>query len=102
MLIRARYLRQTLIFSDYLTPELNSVFSKYCNNINGKLKIRRENEAGTINEVALPIQQVRRFISILVNIIIPITIRYLRVLSVLLLLKQLINVLNILNQRYLL
>ncbi|KAI8055410.1 hypothetical protein BDF22DRAFT_677007 [Syncephalis plumigaleata] len=55
---RAKYLRQTLVFSDYLTPELNSVFTKYCNNINGKLKIRRMNETGTINDVALPIQQI--------------------------------------------
>ncbi|RKP25777.1 digestive organ expansion factor-like protein [Syncephalis pseudoplumigaleata] len=55
---RARYLRQTLIFAEYLTPELNSVFNKYCSNIRGKFKLRRENEAGTINDVALPIQQI--------------------------------------------
>ncbi|KAI9598069.1 hypothetical protein BDF19DRAFT_433389 [Syncephalis fuscata] len=55
---RAKYLRQTLIFSEYLAPELNSMFSKYCCNVAGKLKVRRTNESGTINDVTLPIQQI--------------------------------------------
>ncbi|KAF2068324.1 hypothetical protein CYY_010350 [Polysphondylium violaceum] len=34
------YLRQTLIFSSILTPEINALFNRSCQNINGKIKIK--------------------------------------------------------------
>jgi len=34
------YLRQTLIFSSILTPEINALFNRSCLNINGKIKIK--------------------------------------------------------------
>jgi len=36
---RARFLRQTLIFSAYLTPELNGLLSMHMHNVAGKVKV---------------------------------------------------------------
>ncbi|GBB95965.1 hypothetical protein RclHR1_02650036 [Rhizophagus clarus] len=47
---RARYLRQTIILSDYLTPEINVLFNKQMNNVDGKVKIKHHHQ-GTILEV---------------------------------------------------
>jgi ribosomal protein S26 len=63
--VSARYLRQTLIFSEYLAPEMNSVFTKKCLNVAGKVKIRQAYR-GTINDVPLQVQQV--MISLFINI----------------------------------
>lgn len=54
---RSGYLRQTLMFSDFLTPEMNSVFNKYFKNVAGKLKIKQSYEDGTIVDVLPQIQQ---------------------------------------------
>ncbi|OUM60744.1 hypothetical protein PIROE2DRAFT_62958 [Piromyces sp. E2] len=54
--IPAKYLCQNLIFTEYLTPELNSLFNTYCKNISGKIKIRHQHY-GTINDVIIPVQQ---------------------------------------------
>jgi len=53
---KAKYLCQNLIFTEYLTPELNSLFNTYCKNIAGKIKIRHPH-FGTINDVIIPVQQ---------------------------------------------
>ncbi|EAL62851.1 hypothetical protein DDB_G0289235 [Dictyostelium discoideum AX4] len=34
-------LRQTLLFSSNLTPELNSIFNQHCKNISGKIRIKK-------------------------------------------------------------
>ncbi|CAG8559705.1 17138_t:CDS:10 [Rhizophagus irregularis] len=47
---RARYLRQTIILSDYLTPEINMLFNKQMNNVDGKMKIKHHHQ-GTILDV---------------------------------------------------
>ena len=39
---QAKYLRQTLIFSAYLAPELNALFSQHCKNVFGKVKFAPE------------------------------------------------------------
>ncbi len=44
------YLRQTIVFSDYLTPEINALFNKQMNNVYGKIKIRQHHK-GTILDV---------------------------------------------------
>ncbi|KAL1922449.1 uncharacterized protein VTP21DRAFT_9988 [Calcarisporiella thermophila] len=54
---RAKYLRQTLIFSDYLAPEINALFNKHCKNVAGKLKIRKL-YTGTIADVIPQLQQI--------------------------------------------
>lgn len=54
---RSGYLRQILMFSDFLTPEINSVFNKYFKNVAGKLKIKQSYEDGTIVDVLPQIQQ---------------------------------------------
>ncbi|KAI8374291.1 uncharacterized protein BYT42DRAFT_398746 [Radiomyces spectabilis] len=53
---KARYLRQTLVFSDFLTPELNAMFTKYLKNVSGKMKIKQQHE-GSIMDVIPQVQQ---------------------------------------------
>ncbi|KAK9762664.1 rRNA-binding ribosome biosynthesis protein utp25, variant 2 [Basidiobolus ranarum] len=54
---RSKYLRQTLSFSSFLTPEINAMFNKNCKNIHGKLKIKKSYE-GSIHDVLPQVQQV--------------------------------------------
>ncbi|CEP10770.1 hypothetical protein [Parasitella parasitica] len=54
---KAKYLRQTLVFADFLTPEFNALFNKYLKNIAGKLKIKHSYEEGLILDVIPQIQQ---------------------------------------------
>ncbi|CAG8515514.1 9934_t:CDS:10 [Acaulospora colombiana] len=48
---RAKYFRQTIIISDYLTPEINTLFNKQMMNIAGKLKIKKEYEGSIVNVI---------------------------------------------------
>ncbi|XP_065069024.1 U3 small nucleolar RNA-associated protein 25 homolog [Rhopilema esculentum] len=50
--------RQTLLFSSFITPELNSVFNKYCSNYAGKVRIKAASLPGTVRQVVLQIPQV--------------------------------------------
>lgn len=52
----AVYLRQTIILSAYLTPELNNLFSKNMRNVAGKIKFQHEYE-GAIMEIGLQVKQ---------------------------------------------
>lgn len=52
----AAYLRQTIILSAYLTPELNNLFSKNMRNVAGKIKLQHEYE-GAIMEIGLQVKQ---------------------------------------------
>ncbi|KAJ1964737.1 rRNA-binding ribosome biosynthesis protein utp25 [Dispira parvispora] len=54
---QAKYLRQTLVFSDYLTPELNSLFNNHCLNVAGKLRIKPTYD-GAITGVITKVPQV--------------------------------------------
>ncbi|KAJ1655898.1 rRNA-binding ribosome biosynthesis protein utp25 [Dispira simplex] len=54
---QAKYLRQTLVFSDYLTPELNSLFNNHCLNVAGKLRIKSTYD-GAITGVITKVPQV--------------------------------------------
>ncbi|CAG8736745.1 15031_t:CDS:10 [Cetraspora pellucida] len=54
---KAKYFRQTIIISEYLTPEINSLFNKQMFNIAGKLKTKSHYE-GTIVNVIPQIKQV--------------------------------------------
>jgi len=53
----SKYLRQTVIISEYLTPEINSIFNKYMCNIAGKLKIKQHYSGAMIN-ITLQVKQV--------------------------------------------
>ncbi|KAG5461459.1 MAG: hypothetical protein BJ554DRAFT_6342, partial [Olpidium bornovanus] len=54
---RAAYLRQTLVFSGFRTPEINSLFNTRMKNVFGKVKTRREHE-GSILDVVPRVKQV--------------------------------------------
>ncbi|CAG8451384.1 10406_t:CDS:10 [Acaulospora morrowiae] len=54
---RAKYFRQNIIISEYLTPEINAIFNKQMMNIAGKLKIKMDYE-GSITEVIPEIKQI--------------------------------------------
>ncbi|KAI9310561.1 hypothetical protein BX666DRAFT_2004798 [Dichotomocladium elegans] len=51
------YLRQTLVFSEFLTPEINGLFNKHMKNISGKIKIKQRYEDGSILDVIPQVQQ---------------------------------------------
>ncbi|GAA5800540.1 hypothetical protein HPULCUR_005975 [Helicostylum pulchrum] len=54
---KAKYLRQTLVFADFLTPEFNALFNKHLKNVSGKLKIKKAYEDGSIMDVIPQVQQ---------------------------------------------
>lgn len=54
---QARYFRQTIVFSAYLTPEINGLFSTQMQNIAGKVKISRE-YSGAMLDIGLQIRQI--------------------------------------------
>ncbi|CAO3627587.1 unnamed protein product [Mucor hiemalis] len=56
---KAKYLRQTLVFADFLTPEFNALFNKHLKNVSGKLKIKSNFEEGSILDVIPQVQQVK-------------------------------------------
>jgi hypothetical protein len=56
---RAKYLRQNLVFADFLTPEINAMFNKHMKNVGGKLKIKQSYE-GTMIDVIAQVPQVCR------------------------------------------
>ncbi|KAG0749492.1 hypothetical protein G6F61_001043 [Rhizopus arrhizus] len=54
---KAKYLRQTMLFADFLTPEFNALFNKHFKNVSGKLKIKRNYEEGSILDIIPQVQQ---------------------------------------------
>ena len=56
---RAKNLRQTLLFSSYPTPELNSIFKKQIVNVKGKVLICRDySNKGSISDVTVQLPQI--------------------------------------------
>ena len=53
----AKYLRQTIILSSFLTPELNQLWSQHMLNIEGKLKITQEVFDGAIVNFGIAVKQ---------------------------------------------
>ncbi len=62
---QARFLRQTLIFGEFLTPEINSLFNKHCNNVFGKVKLLQDkiNDSDSILSNIYGINKVRHLFS---------------------------------------
>ncbi|KAI8822997.1 digestive organ expansion factor [Fimicolochytrium jonesii] len=55
---RAKYVRQTLIFSRLLTPEMNALLTTHCKNVAGKLKIKPRYTQGSIADVVITVPQI--------------------------------------------
>ncbi|CAH8388937.1 unnamed protein product [Eruca vesicaria subsp. sativa] len=54
---QARFYRQSIILSSYLTPEMNAVFNRQCLNYKGKVKLACEYK-GVLEKVLLPVRQI--------------------------------------------
>ncbi|KAG0280925.1 rRNA-binding ribosome biosynthesis protein utp25 [Linnemannia exigua] len=54
---RSKYTRQTIMISNFLTPEINSFFKKFSRNVAGKLKITQPYQDGSIVDVVPLVQQ---------------------------------------------
>ncbi|TGZ80410.1 DUF1253-domain-containing protein [Ascodesmis nigricans] len=53
----SRYLRQTIVLSQFLSPELNALFNKHMLNISGRLKNQPEYD-GVLNDLGLRVRQI--------------------------------------------
>ncbi|ESQ35029.1 hypothetical protein EUTSA_v10006892mg [Eutrema salsugineum] len=53
----ARFYRQSIILSSYITPEMNVLFNQHCLNYKGKMKLACEYK-GVLDQVLLPIRQI--------------------------------------------
>lgn len=54
---KAKLERQTLMFTDYTTPEMNNCLNQYCHNIGGKVKVRPVYTEGSMFRIGLSIRQ---------------------------------------------
>lgn len=54
----SKYLRQTIVMSEFSTPEMNHCFTKYCHNIAGLMKCRQfYDKGGAMARIGLSIRQ---------------------------------------------
>lgn len=53
---QAKFFRQTIILSQFITPEINSLFSNRCFNIGGRIKFRPRYK-GSMAKIGMPIRQ---------------------------------------------
>ncbi|XP_009110397.1 U3 small nucleolar RNA-associated protein 25 isoform X1 [Brassica rapa] len=54
---QARFYRQSIVLSSYLTPEMNGLFNRQCLNYKGKIKLACEYK-GVLEKVLLPVRQI--------------------------------------------
>ncbi|KAH0864085.1 hypothetical protein Bca4012_094221 [Brassica carinata] len=54
---QARFYRQSIILSSYLTPEMNGLFNRQCLNYKGRIKLACEYK-GVLEKVLLPVRQI--------------------------------------------
>lgn len=54
---QARNLRQTVVFSGYLTPELNGIFSTHMRNVGGKVRVAQKYAGSMLSATAVQLRQ---------------------------------------------
>ncbi|KAJ2083891.1 rRNA-binding ribosome biosynthesis protein utp25 [Coemansia sp. RSA 988] len=59
----ARYRRQTIMLSEYVTPDIQSIFNSHCCSIEGKVRIK-PSYAGAISDVVAQVTQVLKWVPV--------------------------------------
>ncbi|KAJ2448993.1 rRNA-binding ribosome biosynthesis protein utp25 [Coemansia sp. RSA 2336] len=59
----AKYRRQTVLLSQYMTPEMQALFNHFCSSIEGKVRIKPA-YAGAVNDVVAKVSQVFRRVAV--------------------------------------
>ncbi|KAJ2669525.1 rRNA-binding ribosome biosynthesis protein utp25 [Coemansia sp. RSA 1085] len=59
----AKYRRQTILLSQYMTPEMQALFNHHCSSIEGKVRIKPA-YAGAVNDVVAKVSQVFKRVSV--------------------------------------
>ena len=57
-IFRSKYYRQTILFSSFVSPEMNFIFNKECFNYSGRTKILPASQVGSVCQVVVQIPQV--------------------------------------------
>jgi U3 small nucleolar RNA-associated protein 25 len=55
---QAKYLRQTILLSRFDTPETRSLFHKYCFNLEGKVRLEKNDYPGVLSYIKPGVKQV--------------------------------------------
>ncbi|WRT68504.1 uncharacterized protein IL334_005480 [Kwoniella shivajii] len=55
---QAQYLRQTILFSRYDTPESRALFNRHCHNLQGKIRLEKTDYNGVLGRVRRGVRQV--------------------------------------------
>lgn len=58
LMYRAKYLRQTILLSRYDSPEARSLFHKHCFNLEGKVRLEKNDYTGILDRVRPGVKQV--------------------------------------------
>jgi hypothetical protein len=56
--LRAKYLRQTILMSRYDTPEARALFHKHCFNLQGKLRLEKNDYKGVLGRTRPGVKQI--------------------------------------------
>ncbi|KAJ2304650.1 rRNA-binding ribosome biosynthesis protein utp25 [Coemansia sp. RSA 2706] len=59
----AQYRRQTILLSEYMTPEIQAAFNNHCRSIEGKVRVKPA-YTGSINDVVAQVKQVFKRVSV--------------------------------------
>lgn len=55
---RAKYLRQTILLSRFDSPDCRAIFNRFCQNLQGKIRLERNDFLGLMGQVRPGVRQV--------------------------------------------